>query len=281
MSLITSRYRPWVVYAGCSLTALAILSTNLHGGVVAGKIESILLALLTPVYSTVDYSLDKAVMIWEQYIYLVDLKQENLILREALGDQRSREYQYQEAVSAIERYRQILDFTHRDPAHFHPHKIVADVIRQSNDSWNSTMLVNAGDIHGVQSAMGVATVDGVLGQVVRVGHNISKILSLQHPEAGVAARLETSGILGIVSGIGHRTCIFKFGSRFDRVILGELAVTSGLDGAFPKGIPIGRVSRIEKTPEEIFQKVEIIPLVDASSVEEVIIFLKEPIENLE
>jgi len=64
----------------------------------------------------------------------------------------------------------------------------------------------------------------------------------------------------------------RFVSRFDPVQMGEIVLTSGLDGAFPEGIPIGRVVAIHRNPGDIFQRIEIHPVASLNSIEEVIVF---------
>ncbi len=93
--------------------------------------------------------------------------------------------------------------------------------------------------------------------------------------------LQKSRVQGVVSGSGKGTCTMRFISRFDPVELGETVVTSGLDGAFPKGIPIGKVSGIEKDNNEIFQTLEIETDVNLNTVEEVIVFIMPDLPPIE
>ncbi len=210
-------------------------------------------------------------------MYLVGVQDENTLLRKNLNETRGKMAELANDAESARRYRDILGFTREFPAR----KLMADVVRSTSDTWNSTLLVDAGTRRGVQVAMGVASVDGVFGQVISVSPGISKIQSILHPDTGVSAILQKSRVQGVVSGTGRDTCHMKFSSRFDRIVLGEMAVTSGLDGAFPPNIPIGRVSRIEKGPGEIFQMIEIIPLVETATVEEVMIFFTESLEIIQ
>jgi len=277
MRLVSDRYRPWVVYSGCTLIALAILTSNLKGGASAQNIESFLLILLTPLHYSMDWSLDNVSAVWNHYIYLKGLKEENLKLKYELDAMRMERTRLIDSSVALERYKQLLGFSRQFPHR----KINANVVKKTNKSWNSTLLIDTGSLLGVKPAMGVATVDGVFGQVVRVGPHISKVLSLLHPNTGIAAVFQKSRVQGIVSGTARGTCVVNFVSRFDRIILGEAVLTSGLDGAFPKNVPIGQVAKIEKTPSEIFQRIEIIPFVDVTSVEEVTVFLLESDDVIE
>ena len=277
MKLISKQYRPWLIYAGCTLSAVALFTSNLRGGFASQKIESTLLFCMTPFFQTTHWVEEHAKSAWLRYLYLIDLKDENMKLKMELEDARSRLYSLEESAIANERYRELLQFSRRLPRG----KIMGDVIRKGNGSWDTILIVSAGQLEGVQSYMGAATADGVVGQVVRTAPRSSKIITFLHPQSGIAAQLQKSRIAGIVTGTGHGTCIFKFASRFRRIVLGETVVTSGLDSVFPEGLPIGQVSKIEKFPGEIFQQVEIIPFVDLSRVEEVVLFFPEVQEPLD
>ncbi len=276
MTWISEQYRPWIVYSACTLISIAVFTSNLRGGVIARKLESFFLLVLSPVYSVVDYSTTKTREFWNNYLFLIDLKRQNIALDAELTDMKSHLITLSEEANSAKRFREILELPTIDS--FRP--IVAEVVRKRAEPWETIFLINAGSFRGIKLSMGVTTVDGVVGQVIRVAPRISKVMTMLHPKSGIAGMLEKSRISGVVSGTGHGTCIMKFVSRFERVMLGEHLVTSGLDGAFPKGIPIGVVNRIEKDPEEIFQSIEIVPFVEFASVEEVILYEQTIIEDL-
>lgn len=276
MNWISEQYRPWIVYSACTLLSIAVFTSNMRGGMIARQIESFFLLILSPVYSAVDYSTSKATTILNNYLLLIDLKQQNIAMDVELSELKSQIIVLSEEANSARRFRALLDLPEIEP--FNP--ITAEVVRKRAEPWETTFLINSGSANGIASSMGVANIDGVIGQVIRVAPQISKVMTILHPQSGIAGMLEKSRLSGVVSGTGHGTCIMKFVSRFERVVLGESLITSSLDGAFPKGIPIGIVSRIMKDPEEIFQSIEIIPYVDFSAVEEVVLYKRHEVENL-
>jgi rod shape-determining protein MreC len=276
MRFITSPYRPWVVYAGCSLAALAIFTSNLRGGEVARRIESVVLSIMSPFYSSIDWTADTVSNVWTHYIYLIDVQEENLRITEELSRSQAELTNIREHLAASDRYQHLL----KQPFETERKRLLAKVVRRGKQTWNSVLIIGAGKLDGVQPFMGVTSLSGVVGQAVRIAPRISKVITLLHPQSGIAVILQKSRISGIVTGSGTGTCAMKFASRFDRIILGETVLTSGLDGAFPKGVPVGQVSRIERHPGEIFQTIEITPFVDLATVEEVVLFLPDSIENL-
>jgi rod shape-determining protein MreC len=275
MRLVNTKYRAWVVYAGCTLASIAVFTSNLRGGEISTRLETGILFLMTPYYNSIDFVVEKTILIWQNYIYLVNLRDESDRLETELVKARSDISELREQLLASDRLSELLQLFPDPPGR----RIMADVIRRSQPTWDSVFFVNAGTLDGAAPFMGVACADGVVGQVVEVSPRVSKIITLLHPHSGIAALLQQSRVSGVVSGTGSGVCSLKFASRFDRVILGETVITSGLDNAFPKGLPIGQVNRIERLPGDLFQRVEIIPFVDLPSVEEVVIFLPSSSES--
>ncbi|MBN1550230.1 rod shape-determining protein MreC [bacterium] len=273
MRLISERYRPWLIYTACSLCSLAFFTSNLRGGIVAEKIESGILSVMSPFYLCMDWGLDNISFYWSHYVFLVNVQHENQKLKKDLAQLQAEQMILLERIQLAERYLTLVQL----PSSVTHEKIVADVVHRGSHTWDSILIINKGQNDGVQKYMGVSGQDGVIGQIARVSPNLSKVVTLIHPQSGIAALLQKSRVSGIVNGSGDGKCILKFASRFDRVILGETVITSGLDDAFPKGLPIGQVIRIDRQPGDIFQTVEILPFSDMSVIEEVVIY--KPLRN--
>ncbi|MBN1880081.1 rod shape-determining protein MreC [bacterium] len=268
MNLISTRHRPWVVYAAFTLLSLGVMTSNLRGGGIADRLEVMVLYALAPVYTTVDWILDNSVSLWNNYINLTGVQQENIELKSAVQILREEHLLLEDRAQSAERLEELIERTSSFPV---VHRR-ANVIRRGDTLLNPIILIDMGSNQGIREGMGVASSDGAIGQVVRVGPSISKVLTLHHPDAGIGAMLQKSRVQGVVSGSGKGNCSMRFVSRFDPVTLGEMVVTSGLDGAFPKGIPIGRVSAIERDNNEIFQTLEIITEANLNTLEELIVF---------
>lgn len=269
MKWIRVQHRPWLVYAAWSLIALAVMTSNMKGGTVANQIESMVMELMTPVYSSVNWSMNKILSYWDSYISLIDTRVENENLRRELQNNRERIVSLQEKANSVERLEALI----QQSSPIAQSILRTRVVRRSNSMLNATMLINSGADDGLVEGHGIATIDGAVGQVVRVGPRIAKVITLHHPDSGIGALLEQSRVQGVVSGTGKGTCIMRFVSRFDTVVLGETVVTSGLDNAFPKGVPIGRVIAIRRDPGEIFQTIEIIPVADLNTIEEIMVYM--------
>jgi rod shape-determining protein MreC len=80
-----------------------------------------------------------------------------------------------------------------------------------------------------------------------------------------------------VEGKGENRCTLKYLLRTDEVNVGDVIVTSGLGGNFPKGLLIGEIRGVEKKGHGIFQYAELVPSVDFTRLEEVLIITDSPV----
>jgi rod shape-determining protein MreC len=133
----------------------------------------------------------------------------------------------------------------------------AQLINKGADHWFKTMII---DIPG-----------GMAGKIIRVWPSYSEMLLITDSSYSVSVRLQDSRIEGILTGTGGDYCLLNYVSNDVEVKEGDVLVSSGLDSFTPKGIPIGIVRHVRKTTPELFQYVEVIPFVDTSMIEEVII----------
>lgn len=276
MKLLNATYRPWVVYTALSLISLGIMTSNLQGGYVADLIESTALSIFSPIYKTVETLFNFAQKIWDDYFYLVDLQSENRNLKLIIQKLQEEQLAFQDNALSINRLESLIGASINAPVA----TISANVIRRSNALLNPIILIDRGSSDGIREGMGVATANGALGQIIYTTSGTSKVLTLHHVDAGIGAMLQSSRIQGVVSGTGKGISVMRFISRFDPIVLGEQVVTSGLDGAFPKGVPIGKVSAIKRDASEMFQTIEIVTHVNMNTIEEVIVFLMPESSNI-
>ena len=107
-----------------------------------------------------------------------------------------------------------------------------------------------------------------MGRITDVASNASKVLLITDINSSVDALVQRTRTRGIVEGKGSGLCELKYVSSSDDIRPGDLVVTSGLCGTFPKGLPIGKVDRVEKDPVGLFQYVELSPSVNLNKLEE-------------
>lgn len=137
----------------------------------------------------------------------------------------------------------------RDREEFHT--IPAEVLHQTAPTDGRTLVLSEGDRAGVAAGSPVIAPEGLLGVVLSVGPRTSAAMTWAHPEFRVSAATANGAILGIVApspnaDASEAALEFRGVAFRDTIPAGELVVTSGLGGVFPRGIPIGRVAGIRK-----------------------------------
>jgi rod shape-determining protein MreC len=158
-----------------------------------------------------------------------------------------------------------LDFAQALPAQ----RIAAEVIARDTDNLFSTITINKGSRHGVQKGMPVVAwqgdMEGLVGKVVLVGPGSSQVLPLYDPQCQVSARVDSTRDEGLVSGQGmdRDTVLMQYVRKIakSKIQYGDLVVTSGLGGLYPKAINIGRIRDITAQAYETSLRLEIEPII--------------------
>lgn len=152
----------------------------------------------------------------------------------------------------------------------------AKVIAKGYDRLLHTIVLDKGTNSGIKKDMAVITTKGIVGKIYSVRDDFSEVLLLRDPNFSVAVRLQSSRQEGVVSGTGYQYCILKYIPPDESVEKNDIVVTSGLDGIFPPGLPVGIVSSVKKQETAFFQYIQIQPLQADTKVEEVVILAHSP-----
>ncbi|MFW5836504.1 MAG: rod shape-determining protein MreC [Desulfovibrionaceae bacterium] len=259
---------------------LSVYTWNLRTGHVDALANYTGLEFIGLVVKPGQWAADEAVSFWERYVYLVGLKEENEKLRDELQDMRLRAAELHETAAAVQRLERLL--------HFSPHpawvREGARVImhRLGPEAALETLVVDKGRISGVAEDTPVAAPKGVVGRVMRAGASISTVLLLTDLNSRIAVRGGAHRSTGILIGMGpeaeesHPLLQVRYVNLNAPLDVGETLVTSGLAGIFPPGLPVARVTSIERSSVSLFLDVRARPLVNLKRLEEVLLLLRDP-----
>jgi len=172
-----------------------------------------------------------------------------------------------------------LDFAQTLP----PEHIAAEVVARDTDNLFSTLTVNKGSRQGVKKGMPVVAwqgdIEGLVGKVVLVGPGSSQVLPLYDPQCIVSARVDTTRDEGLVSGQGRDrgSIVMNYVKKIakDKIGYGDLVVTSGLGGVYPKGINIGRIREISAPAYETSLVLQVQPIIDFDRLEYLFLIAQE------
>jgi len=205
--------------------------------------------------------------IWEHYFFLISVAEENRTLRDELSQARALAHEQREAALANERLRRLLDLGKKISGP----PIAAQVVGKDPSPWFQSILVDKGLADGVRKGQPVVNPEGVVGLVTEATARYAKVMLITDPNSAVDAVIQENRARGIVKGGTSGYCVLNFVLRKHDVVVGQVVVSSGMDGVFPKGLPVGAVATIEKQEAGIFQEVTIRPYVDFERLEEVIV----------
>lgn len=205
---------------------------------------------------------------WDAYIDLGEVRQENERLWAKVTDLYLQLSRLHEDAAEVVRLRALHEFQPPKDWSLQGGRVVA--MRFGPHALVESLLVDKGTRVGVARDTPVITPLGVVGRVVRSSPNLSNVLLITDPNSRVAIMGRDHRTQGILVGQGpQRVLQMQYVPLNDLLEDGEILVTSGMDGIFPKGLPVARVVSIERPSASLFQVVEASPLVDLRNVEEV------------
>ena len=197
-----------------------------------------------------------------------DAKGENKELKKDLADTRTQLAQAQVAARDEQQLRKLLGLPQQEGFPV-TERVTARVIWKSPTAWYSTIQINQGSDQGIKRNQPVITGDGLVGKVTQVSGGVAVVTLITDAESSVSAQIEPDGAHGIIQpSVGDPNDMrLRFLQKGHPVKEGATVVTSGfasgkLDSIFPRGIPIGRVTRVSSDELQLYREVRIKPFSD-------------------
>jgi rod shape-determining protein MreC len=254
------------------------ISALIAAGRGGGKVQSLGRAgldLFSPVEELVSDISGYLSGIWNKYFNLILVQEKNTELKKEINRYYAKKTLYREAYLENQRLKKLLKFTKDIDSEY----LAAQVTGKDSSKWFKTIIVNRGKDSGVGINFPVIVPAGVVGQVIEVSQNYSKVLLITDRMSGVDSLVQENRGRGIVSGTNDDICELKYLLRKFDVEKGQHIITSGMDGVFPKGLRIGKITQVTKKTSGIFQEVSVKPFVNFEKLEEVLIVFKNQTED--
>src|SRR3989442_4162467 len=204
---------------------------------------------------------------WRDVADLLRAREELGTLRERTRALEQETARLAEAELENERLKHLLDFRETLTGDL----VAARVVGRDATGLSRTLTIDRGEADGVKKGAAVLVPEGIVCQVFLVSGHAARVLLITDHNSGVDALVQRTRARGIVEGTIDGGCGLKFLKRTEDVQLGDLVVTSGLDGIFPKALPVGRVTSVDKRGQGLFQYAELAPNADFERLEEVLI----------
>ncbi len=265
------KYRSFIIVSILAFIFLIILSLLFKPSGETSFLKKLVFETVAPLEHIVNVSIHGINTIWHRYIFLVGLEEEDRKLRKRLALLAGQVNACKEAQLECERLKQLMGIRQM----LDVPTLSARVVGRERSSLFKTVLINRGSLDGVTAGAPVLTHEGIVGRVTDVSWNVSTVLLLIDYNSNIDALVQDVRAQGILQGAGSMECVLKYVQRLEKVKAGDLVISSGLAGVFPKGLPLGTIMSIDREKAGLFQRIRVIPTVDVSKLEEVLVALRK------
>jgi len=207
---------------------------------------------------------------WSRYVYLVGVRQENEDLALRVRELELELVRISEKAKSADRLTSLLRFSPEASWEKRGGRVIGQKL--GPNAILETILIDVGSMHGVRPNDAVISTKGVVGRIAKPGLHFSSVLLLSDVSSRIPVITSEGRVPAIVQGQGAGAFLeVKFIPRNDPVSPGEILLSSGQGGVFPKGIPVARVVEVTPADVSLFQKVYAEPLLALRYYEELLV----------
>lgn len=254
----------------------ALIQANLKDPTRLNVFDKAVLRVSSPLQAAVSWVVEGVGGWWNGYVWLVDVEQENDELRaenRRLRQQLAEQTRRAEHTALLE---ELVGLRRETPAETVGARVIASSI---NPHFRVTRIrIDRGDAE-IASGMPVLDASGLVGRIYHAYGGYSDVLLATDPQSSIDVLIPETGGRGVLTGLGHDAsyaCKIEYLERGKEVAEDHTVVTSGLGGAFPPGIVIGRIAKVMTKEYGLYQEVEVEPVVDFSNLGRVLVVLAPP-----
>jgi len=227
---------------------------------------------VTPLEKLVMWMQTSTGNLWHNYFYLRGVRAENRGLKAQIEQMRIEQVRMSQDADQARRLQALLGFKEQ----FISQTMAAQVIGGSGSELSRSVFIDKGYNDGIRPDMAVITADGIVGKVLRAerdNRHVSEVLLIDDQTSGVGAILDKTRLQGILNGTPTGELVLGRVMSDETVPAGEMVLTSGGDSIFPKGLPIGRVTKVVPG-SDLFLNIHVRPAADLNKLEEVLVVTK-------
>jgi len=276
MESVLGRYRNLIILAGVlflQVIGLAVQVKRIGNEEKDTRLIRIwAVGAVAPFERAVVWVQNSASGVWHNYFYLRGVRAENRQLKEQIEQMRLEQVRLTEDAAQARRLQNLLAFKEQ----FVSKTVAAQVIGSGGSDLSRIVYIDKGEQDGVKRDMAVITADGVVGKVLQVFKtpSVSQVLLISDQSSGVGAILEKSRLQGVLRGTANGEVVLERVMSDEQVQAGETVLTSGGDQIFPKGLPVGTVTKVG-SGKDLFLNIRIKPAANLSKLEEVLVLVEK------
>jgi len=243
-------------------------------------LQGVFLHLITPAQRLLNGLTDRAISASKTWSDLYELRSRNEQLESLVDELMIENVRLKEVEAQNEDLRRKLGFAEMHPQYvLKAAEIRGRVIGYEPNNFMSILIIAVGQRNGVRKGMPVVSERGLVGYVHAVGANWAKVLLIVDPSSSVAALVQSSRAPGIVSGHLGEDLMMNYIPQDEQIAPGDVILTSGTGGKYPKGLVIGQVIEVHQRDVDTFQQAIVRPSVNFEKLETVLVIASfEPID---
>ena len=247
---------------------LFMLMSETHTNEGTSRFQSVVQTLTYPLQASVNSVASTFKNLWNSYISLIDVNEENKLLRQQLLDIEEKMNQHIENSVQFLRLRDQLLFASKKLTE----KIFAEIIGESADNNHDIRLINRGSNQLVQRNFIVLRKEGLVGRIQSVSPFQSSVQLITDHRSRVSSLIQRDRIRGLIYGT-HKGLEMRQINKHANIKIGDRVISSGLGGLYPKGLLIGWVKEIRRQKHELFKTAILDSAVDFNQIEEVFVIV--------
>jgi rod shape-determining protein MreC len=272
MESVLGRYRNLIVLVGvlfAQVLGLAVQVKRTTDSESTRLIRIWAVGAVTPLEKALVWVQTSSGNVWHNYFYLRGVRAENRSLKQQIERMSLERVRMSQDADQARRLQALLAFKEQ----FISQTMAAQVIGSSGSELSRSVYIDKGYNDGIKRDMAVITADGIVGKVLNVYRSTSLVLLINDQTSGVGALLDKTRLQGILRGTPSGEVVIEKVMSDETVPAGEMVLTSGGDGIFPKGLLVGRVTKVS-LGSELFLNIRVRPAADLSKLEEVLVVTK-------
>jgi rod shape-determining protein MreC len=263
-------HRKFAVFCGLIFLHLVLISIQVPKGGQVTFFEKALFTVFFPVGRAAGGAVGRLKSAWSGYVYLRNVELQNQKMRDELFHLRQENLILRHRVLEFQGERDMRELLNTASRSI----LAASVIGIDPSQYHKSVILNRGSSDGVKKDMVVLDRHGrLVGRVIDfITPGEAKVQLITDEESGVGVLSAQSRVMGVLGGDARGRCLFKYVLKTNKeVAQDEEVVTSGFDGIYPAGLPVGRIAAISEDPS-LFKRIVVAPHFDFADLDRVAVF---------
>ncbi len=256
----------FIVVLSLLFVLMSLSSRTRYIGETRTMFERTVMTIFSPVPKTVNWIGQTAADMYHGYLDMRRSVAENLELHRKVIQLTTENLKLRQSEGDLKRLRSLLGYSEQFSM---PTTMAQAIMLDTSGRFKST-IIDRGSTAGIQVNDAVVNANGLIGRVVLTTKDMAKVQLVTDSNSSVGVLIERTRRQGVLRGDGTGGAqLFDIPSLAD-VQPGDKVITAGIDGIYPKGIPVGVITKAEKG-QDLFKNIAVRPSVDFGSIEEVIV----------